>query len=483
MANLGNSWWERMDEEEPAGLQLPEPWRVKVVEPIRLPPRAERERLLRAGGLSLFGIPSEAVFIDLFTDSGTSAMSDSQWAGMMMGDEAYAGSRNFYHLAESIADVFGFEHFLPVHQGRVAENLLFSALLTRPGMVVPNNCHFDTTRANIEAHGGTALDLVIPEAMQPATDHPFKGNVDLGRLRRLLATTPRANLPLVMLTLTNNSGGGQPVALANVRATAELCREHGVPLYLDACRFAENAWFIQQREPGQGHRTVAEIVREVFGLADGCLMSAKKDGLANIGGFLACRDEELIERLKQHSVVIEGYPTYGGLAGRDLEAVARGLREALDERYLRFRVGQVQAFAARLTALGIPIVQPPGGHAVYVDASQLLPEIPRLQFPAQALSVALYREGGVRGVEIGSVMFGTNDPETGEARPAALELVRLAVPRRVYTSSHLEYVAAVLDRIRARRHEIKGLRMTYAPRVLRHFRARFEEVEQEVAVA
>jgi tyrosine phenol-lyase len=473
-----------VEDELSAGLPLPlpEPWRVKVVEPIRLLPRAERERLLAACGFSLFGIPSEAVFIDLFTDSGTAAMSDWQWAGMMMGDEAYAGSRNFFHLAEAVADVFGFEHFLPVHQGRVAENLLFSDLLTRPGMIVPNNSHFDTTRANIEAHGGVALDLVIPEARQPEAEHPFKGNIDLDRLRRLLAETPRADLPVALLTLTNNSGGGQPVALANVRAMAELCREHGVPFYLDACRFAENAWFIQQREPGQRRRPVAEIVREVFSLADGCLMSAKKDGLANIGGFLASRDAALIERLKQRLIVIEGFPTYGGLAGRDLEAVARGLREVLDEDYLRFRVGQVASFGARLAGLGIPIVRPTGGHAVYVDARRLLPAIPPLRFPAQALSVALYREGGVRGVEIGSVMFGTTDPATGEPRPAPLELVRLAVPRRVYTASHLEYVAAVLARIRDLRAGLKGLRLTYAPPVLRHFGARFEEIEEPVAV-
>jgi tyrosine phenol-lyase len=464
------------------GIPLPEPWRVKVVEPIRLLPRAERERLLAAGDFSLFAIPSSAVFIDLFTDSGTAAMSDSQWAGMMMGDEAYAGSRNFYHLAETIAEVFGFEHFLPVHQGRAAENLLFSSLLTRPGMVVPNNAHFDTTRANIQANGGVALDLPIPEARQTAADHPFKGNIDVARLRRLFEETPRGNVPVALLTMTNNSGGGQPVALANIRAMSELCREHGVPFYIDACRFAENAWFIQQREPGQRWRSVAQIVREVFSLADGCLMSAKKDGLANIGGFLATRDVELLERLKQRLIVVEGFPTYGGLAGRDLEAVARGLREALDESYLRFRVGQVQSFGSRLTALGIPIVQPTGGHAVYIDARRLLPGIPPLHFPGQALSVALYREGGVRGVEIGSVMFGTRDPETGESRPAPLELVRLAVPRRVYTMSHLEYVAAVLGQIREQRDEIKGLRMTNDPRVLRHFSARFEEIDEpEVA--
>ncbi len=344
-----------------------------------------------------------------------------------MGDEAYAGSRNFYHLAESVADVFGYEHFLPVHQGRVAENLLFSSLLTRPGMIVPNNSHFDTTRANVEAHGGIALDLVIPEAHQPAAEHPFKGNIDLERLRRLFEETPPGDVPVALLTLTNNSGGGQPVALANIRAMAELCREHGVRFFIDACRFAENAWFIQQREPGQRGRTVAEIVREVFRLADGCLMSAKKDGLANIGGFIASRDAAFVDSLKQHLLVIEGFPTYGGLAG-----------------YLRFRVGQVQSFGARLTALGVPIVQPTGGHAVYVDARRLLPAIPPRQFPAQALSVALYREGGVRGVEMGSVMFGRTDPRSGELRAAPLELVRLAVPRRVYTASHLEYVALVL---------------------------------------
>lgn len=455
---------------------LPEPWRVKVVEKIHLLPREERQRLLAEGGFSLFRIPSEAVFIDMFTDSGTSAMSDWQWAGLMQGDEAYAGARNFFHLQEAVRDVFGFPHFLPVHQGRVAENLLFSSLLTRPGMIVPNNCHFDTTRANIEVNGGVALDLVIPEGRDPQVNHPFKGNMDLGRLRRLFEES-REDIPLCMLTLTNNSGGGQPVSLANVRAVSELCREFGIPFYIDACRFAENAWFIQQREAGQGHRPVAAIVREVFSYADGCTMSAKKDGLANIGGFLASRDEELLETLKQRLIVIEGFPTYGGLAGRDLEAVARGLREVLDEDYLRFRVGQVESFGQMLTAEGIPIMRPTGGHAVYIDARRLLPEIPPLHFPAQALSVALYREGGVRGVEIGSVMFGGQDPETGEPFAAPMELVRLAIPRRVFTNSHLEYVAGVLADIRDRRHTLKGLRMTWAPKILRHFTARFEEIE------
>src|SRR5947199_3515664 len=465
----------------PMSRTLPEPWRVKVVEKIQLLPREERERLLVEGGFSLFKIPSEAVFIDLFTDSGTSAMSDWQWAGMMQGDEAYAGARNFFHLQDSIRDVFGFPAFLPVHQGRVAENLLFSTVLTKPGMVIPNNCHFDTTRANIEVNGGVALDLVIPEGRDSQAKHPFKGNMDLLRLRRLLVEE-RGNIPVCMLTLPNNSGGGQPVSLANVKATAELCREFGVPFYIDACRFAENAWFIKQREKGQGHKSVAEIVREVFSYADGCTMSAKKDGLANIGGFLASRDEELLETLKQKLIVIEGFPTYGGLAGRDLEAVARGLREVLDESYLRFRVGQVENFGALLTAAGIPIMQPTGGHAVYIDAKQLLPHIPQQQFPAQALSVALYREGGIRGVEIGSVMFGKDDPVTGELIPASMELIRLAVPRRVFTNSHLEYVAGVLEDIRAQRHTLKGMRMTFAPKVLRHFSARFEEVEVGVGV-
>ena len=458
---------------------LPEPWRVKVVEKIHLLPREERERLLVEGGFSLFRIPSEAVFIDMFTDSGTSAMSDWQWAGMMQGDEAYAGARNFFHLQEAIQDVFGFPHFLPVHQGRVAENLLFSTLLTRPGMIVPNNCHFDTTRANIEANGGVAVDLVIPEGRDPEADHPFKGNMDVSRLRRLFEEK-REDIPVCMLTLTNNSGGGQPVSLANVKAVSGLCRSFGIPFYIDACRFAENAWFIKQREVGQGQRTVAAIAREVFSHADGCTMSAKKDGLANIGGFLASRDEELLEVLKQRLIVIEGFPTYGGLAGRDLEAVARGLREVLDENYLRFRVGQVEGFGAMLSAAGIPIMRPTGGHAVYVDARRLLPHIPPLQFPAQALSVALYREGGVRGVEIGSVMFGSEDPETGAVVPAPMELVRLAIPRRVFTNSHLEYVAGVLEDIAARRETLKGLRMTHAPKVLRHFTARFAEIEAEV---
>jgi len=358
----------------------------------------------------------------------------------------------------------------------VAENLLFSQLV-RPGMIVPNNSHFDTTRANVEANGGTALDLVIREAHDPSALHPFKGNIDLDRVRRLFEETPRGMIPLAMLTLTNNSGGGQPVSLANVRGMSELCREFGIPFYIDACRFAENAWFIKCREAGQGHRTVAEIVREVFSLADGCTMSAKKDGLANIGGFIASRNPEIMEALTQHLIVIEGFPTYGGLAGRDLEAVARGLEEVMDEAYLAYRVGQVEAFGQRLIEMGIPIMRPTGGHAVYIDARQFLPHIPPQHLPAQALSVALYREGGVRGVEIGTVMFGRTDPSSGREIPATMELVRLAIPRRVYTDSHLAYVAGVLGLIKGKRNEIKGLRFTYQAKALRHFTARFEEIE------
>jgi tyrosine phenol-lyase len=453
---------------------LPEPWRVKVVEPIVLPSAEQRERRLAEAGYNLFDVPAWAVFIDLLTDSGTSAMSDSQWAGLMQGDESYAGARSFYHFEQAVQEVFGFPYVVPVHQGRVAENLLFSTVL-EPGSIVPNNSHFDTTRANVEANGGRALDLVIDEARHPEVEHPFKGNVDLDRARRLFESE-RERIPLAMLTLTNNSGGGQPVSLANVRAYAELCRELEIPFFVDACRFAENAWFIRQREEGQQERDVADIVREIFSLADGCTMSAKKDGLANIGGFFACRDADLVERIKQRLVLIEGFPTYGGLAGRDLEAVARGLAEVLDHEYLRFRVQQVEAFGRMLVDLGIPIIRPTGGHAVYIDAQGFLPEMPQGHFPAQALVVALYRAGAVRGVEIGSVMFGRTDPDTGDAIHADLELVRLAIPRRVYTNSHLQYVASVLEEIRDHRHRLRGLEIVHQAPVLRHFTARFREL-------
>lgn len=453
----------------------PEPWRVKVIETINLPDRDIRLRRLEEAGYNVFAIPAEDVYIDLLTDSGTSAMSDNQWAGLMVGDESYAGARNFHEFQSTVQEITGLPFVIPTHQGRVAENLLFSTL-AREGMRVPSNSHFDTTRANIEVHGAEAVDLVIAEGRDPQAEHPFKGNIDLDRLDAFLAENGRERVPVAMLTVTNNSGGGQPVSLANIRGMAEICRSHGTPFFLDACRFSENAWFIKQREPDQGHRSVREIVADMFLAADGCTMSAKKDGLANIGGFLAMRDQKLFERLKNMLILIEGFPTYGGLAGRDLEAVARGLREVLDERYLAFRVGQVHAFWERLESVGIPVMRPAGGHAVYLDARRFLSHIPQEQFPAQALTVALYIEGAVRGVEIGGTMFGKTDPETGETVWPELELVRLAIPRRVYTNAHLEYVAEVIERIYHRREEVRGLRIVYEPPVLRHFTARFEQL-------
>jgi tryptophanase len=451
----------------------PEPWRVKVVESIRRIDREARDERLRRAGYNVFGIASEDIYIDLLTDSGTSAMSDGQWSGLMRGDESYAGGRNYYRFEETVRSVFGLPHVIPTHQGRVAENLLFSTVV-KPGDVVPNNTHFDTTRANVEANGGVAVDLVIPEGREPRTPHPFKGNMDLARLDACLAEH-RGRVPLVMLTLTNNSGGGQPVSLENVRGASAVCRKHGVPLLIDACRFAENAWFIKQREAGQGNRPVAEIVREVFSLSDGCTMSAKKDGLANIGGFLALRDETWVERLKNKLILIEGFPTYGGLAGRDLEAIAIGLEEVLDEDYLAFRVGQVTAFGEALAAAGVPVVEPIGGHAVYIDARAFAPHLSPEHYPAEALTIALYREGGIRAVEIGGVMFGRPDPDRpGHELLPALDLVRLAVPRRVYTNTHLEYVAEVTAGLRANPCALRGVRIVKQAPVLRHFTARFE---------
>ena len=454
----------------------PEPWRVKVVESIRRISREERENRLRRAGYNVFGLSSDDIFIDLLTDSGTSAMSDSQWAGLMRGDESYAGGRNFLHFEQTVREIFGFPHVIPTHQGRVAENLLFSTVL-RPGDVVPNNTHFDTTRANVEVNGGIAVDLVIPEGREPQSRHPFKGNMDVARLERCLEENA-GRVPLVMLTLTNNSGGGQPVSLENVRATRDVCRRRGVPLVIDACRFAENAWFIQQREPAQSGRTVVEIVRDVFAAADGCTMSAKKDGLANIGGFLALRNEAWVDRLKNKLILIEGFPTYGGLAGRDLEAVAIGLREVLDEEYLSFRVGQVTEFGESLAAAGVPVVQPIGGHAVYVDGRAFAPHLSPEEYPAEALTIALYLEGGIRAVEIGGVMFGKPDPAGGgrEILPD-LDLVRLAVPRRVYTNSHLQFVADVLVRLHRKPETLRGVRIVKQAPVLRHFTAGFELVE------
>lgn len=460
---------------------VPEPWRVKVIEPVSLPSPQEREGHLVACGFNVFFLPSEAVFIDLLTDSGTSAQSHHQWACLVSGDEAYAGSRGWYRLEGTVQRIFGLPQVVPVHQGRAGERLLFHQLVGE-GDLVPNNRHFDTTRANVESRGATALDLPSPASHTLGAEHPFKGNIDLGRLEEVLeAEGPR--VPLVLLTLTDNAGGGQPVSLGCVRATAELCRRHGKPLWIDACRFAENAYFIREREDGQGERPVAEIVEEIFSYADGCLMSAKKDGLTNIGGFVACRDAELAERLRQALVVTEGFPTYGGLAGRDLAAIAVGLEEVLEEHYLAYRISQVRWLGERLEAAGIPLVRPVGGHAVYLDAAALLPHLERRHLPGQALTVALYRHGGVRGVEIGSVMFGRHDPGTGDLVPAEHELVRLAVPRRAYSHAHLAYVVEVLEEVRDQGDRIPGLRFTHAPEVLRHFTARFEEIGQVPAAA
>jgi len=453
---------------------MPEPWRVKVVEPIQLPDRRAREKHLKKAGYNLFAIPSEAVFIDLLTDSGTSAMSDEQWAAMMRGDESYAGSRNFFTFETAVREIFGFPYVIPTHQGRVAENLLFSTIL-KPGHIVPSNTHFDTTRANIEANAGVAVDLLVPEGRDLDSDYPFKGNMDVARLSELLQKNP-GKVPLVMLTMTNNSGGGQPVSLENVRAVKAVCEKFDVPLLIDACRFAENAFFIREREAACRNWSVISIVREIFTFADGCTMSAKKDGLANIGGFLALRHETWVQSIKNRLILIEGFPTYGGLAGRDLEVIARGLKEVLDDRYLQFRVGQVRRLGERVSAAGVPIVKPVGGHAVYLDARRFLPHVPPSQYPAQALSVALYREGGVRSVEIGGVMFGRRDPKTGQEIAPDLELVRLTIPRRVYSNTHLDYVADVVIGCYRNREALRGVRIVKQAPYLRHFTAEFEAI-------
>lgn len=446
-----------------------EPFRIKVVEPVRRVTEAEREKVLQEAGLNVFTIPAEYIYIDLLTDSGTSAMSDNQWAGIMHGDESYAGSRNYYHFESTVRNIFGFKHVIPTHQGRVAENLLFSTLV-RPGMVVPNNIHFDTTRANVQANGGVALDCVRQIAYEPDTIDDFKGNMDVERLERTIEEVGVDKIPFVLLTITNNSGGGQPVSMQNVRETSELLKKYGIPLYFDACRFAENAWFIKQREPGHGDRTVLDIAQELFSFGDGCTMSAKKDALVNIGGFLCLNDDELSQQITNKLILIEGFPTYGGLAGRDLEAIARGLKEVTDEDYLAWRIAQVKGLADELEAAGVPTVKPAGGHAVYINAKKFLPHIPPQQFPGQSLVVEMFRTGGIRAVEIGSLMFGdTGAPE--------MELVRLAIPRRVYTSSHMQYVADVLKDIKERSETLKGLRVTYEPPFLRHFTARLEYVD------
>jgi tyrosine phenol-lyase len=449
-----------------------EPFRIKVVEPVRMTTEDERRNIIAQAGYNGFRIRGEDIYIDLLTDSGTSAMSDRQWSGLMLGDESYAGCRNYYSLESSIHDIFGFPYFVPTHQGRAAEHILFATML-KPGDYVPSNMHFDTTRANIEALGANAVDLVIPEGLDPQTIHPFKGNVDMARLEAFIREVGKERVPLGMITITNNNGGGQPVSMENIRQVSEVLHRHGIPLFLDACRHAENAYFIQQREPAQAGRTPLQIARETFSYADGCTMSAKKDALVNMGGFLAMRDLALYERICQRLILWEGFPTYGGLAGRDLEAIARGLWEALDEHYLSYRIGQVRYLGERLKELGVPILEPVGGHAVYLDAKRFLPHIPQEHLPAQALTVELYITGSIRTVEIGTVMNARKDPKTGATILPDLELVRMAIPRRVYTNTHMDYVAETTAQVFERRETVSGLRITYEPPFLRHFTARF----------
>ena len=447
-----------------------EPFRIHSVEPLKMTSVDERRRALHAAGFNLFSIHSDDVLIDLLTDSGTGAMSRDQWAALQRGDESYAGSPSWFRFLESVQELFPFRHVIPTHQGRAAEKILFT-VIGGPGKVIPNNTHFDTTRANVEATGAEALDLVIPEGLDPAAVHPFKGNMDLERLEALLEARA-TDVPAVFVTVTNNSGGGQPVSLANLRAVKALCERFARPLYLDACRFAENAWFIREREEGQHERSVRDVVHDMAALADGMTMSAKKDGLANIGGWLAMHDDDLAEQCRNLLILTEGFPTYGGLAGRDLEAIAQGLQEVVEHDYLHYRIRSTAYLGEALAAAGVPVVQPIGGHAVYIDARSLLPGIPPLEYPGQALAVALYEAGGIRACEIGTVMFGLR-PD-GSEQPAALDLVRLAIPRRTYTQSHIDYVIEVCIDVAAHADELPGYRIVDAPSALRHFTARFE---------
>jgi tyrosine phenol-lyase len=449
-----------------------EPFRIKVVEPIKMTTRDEREGYLKDAAYNLFKLKAENVIIDLLTDSGTAAMSAGQWSALMRGDESYAGSKSFYRFEEVVRDIFGFKQVIPMHQGRAAERILFSVMCSK-GSIVPNNTHFDTTRANVEYLGAEAVDLPIPEFYQPAVRHPFKGNMDTAALEQLVKRVGPDRIPLVMVTVTNNSGGGQPVSMANIRAVKAICSRYGIPLYLDACRFAENAYFIKLREAGYADKSVKEIAREMFALADGCTMSAKKDGLANIGGFLCTNDDQLAQQEKDLLILTEGFPTYGGLAGRDLEAIAVGLEEVLHEDYLQYRFASIRYLGEHIARAGVPIVQPPGGHAIYIDARAMLAQVAPLQYPGQALAVELYREAGIRCCEIGTVMHAEHS-EAGEEMPSAMDLVRLAIPHRVYTQSHIDYVVEAILQVYERRASIPGYRIVSQPKFLRHFTARFE---------
>jgi len=452
-----------------------EPYKIKTVEPLRFTSRGEREKILSEAGFNLFGVPADSVLIDLLTDSGTSAMSARQWADLMDGDEAYAGSRSFKRFEKTVRKLTGYKHIIPTHQGRAAEKILFN-ILGGPGRVIPNNTHFDTTRANIEVSGAEALDLPTPQSVKPALIENFKGNMNLRALEKLLRREGPERIPLVMTTVTNNSNAGQPVSMQNIRKTAELCRTHGVPFFLDACRFAENAYFIKTREKGFAGKSVREIAREMFSCADGCTMSGKKDGLVNIGGFLAVNDGNLAQKARNILVVTEGFPTYGGLAGRDLEAFAQGLDEVLEEAYLKYRIRSVAYVGEKLDALGVPFYKPAGGHAIYLDAKAILPHIAPEAFPGQSLACELYLASGIRSCEIGSVMFGKTDPQSGGFKSSRLEMVRLAIPRRVYTKSHMDYVVECIEEVFKNRDNIRGMQIVHEPPVLRHFTARFDWV-------
>lgn len=452
-----------------------EPFRIKMVEPLKLTTREEREVILEQASNNLFAVPAEDVLIDLLTDSGTNAMSDRQWSAMLQGDESYAGARSFYHLADAVKDITGLPLLLPTHQGRAAEGMLFSTMV-KPGQVVPNNRHFDTTQANLLALGALPTDLAVDEADDPVADLPFKGNMDLDKLESLISKVGRENIPLGMLTITNNSAAGQPVSMENIRRTGEIYHRHGIPFFIDAARFTENAWFIKSREAGYAQKSIIEITREMFSYTDGCTMSAKKDAIVNMGGFIALRDEELKTRIAQNLIVHEGFVTYGGMSGRDMEAIAVGLYEGLEESYLAYREAHTRYLGDQLEAAGMAVYRPTGGHAVYVDAGQTLPHIPALQFPGVSLANMLYLEGGIRTVEIGSLMFSHPDPANGAIQPAPMELVRFAVPRRVYTRSHLDYVGHVAQRVMQHAGDIRGTKITWAPELLRHFVAKLDWV-------
>lgn len=452
-----------------------EPFRIRSVESIRFTSMEERRNLLAEAGYNPFLLKAKDVLIDLLTDSGTGAMSSQQWAGMISSDESYAGSSSYYRLESAVQDITNYKHLIPTHQGRAAENILFTTIAA-PDDVIPSNTHFDTTRAHIEHAGAEARDLVIEEGKQPHSTHPFKGNMDLQKLEETIESVGADNIPVVMITVTNNSGGGQPVSMENIRAVSEIAHRNDIPFFIDACRFAENAWFIKMREESFADKSPIEITQQMFGYADGCTMSAKKDGMANIGGFLAMNSDELASECRNLEILTEGFPTYGGMAGYDMEAVARGLYEALDEDYLRYRICSTAYLGDKLTGAGVPIVQPTGGHAVYLDAKAILPHIPQKQYPAWSFNNALYLLGGVRGVEIGTVMFGMQ-PD-GSEKAANMELVRLAFPRRVYTQSHVDYLAEVIIAAYEQRNQLKGYKIVESPNVLRHFSARLEPLGQ-----